>query len=596
MTSGPTSSGARWWRPTRWCAGSAPSPPAGSAITARRRSWCRLLSDPDSTVRVAAAFALGLLRDSAAVQPLIDRLTGLPALDAPTAVEAVTALAKIGGRRSGDFFAACWAAGSCCRRKTDPAFNQVLAESWRLGRDAPVTGLLPFMEDTAPLPRLRAAYSLGRLRAAPRGQPDAARAARSEAYIRSLAARALTRTYVESAGLAPSAVADLLLRAADDPSPAVRINAIRSLGGYGDPPLGSALSAKLTPTARRSAGRRAGAGGRDAGRARRRRTRSGRSPGAAGGKGTFALRRSRPGGTRPRRFRRVRRRRPSWRDERRLARPRRRRGGHGARGAGPVPWFLADRDGRVVAAGLQAWAGEVEGPDAALLAAARPLLGARRTPLCGASRPMSSPGPPIRPISRPLAADVRRHRPRLLSRCRALGPGRHPRDPEAPAPAAQARVDREFLLGARPAAELSAPAVGRGQLARGGGTLGTGAPDRHRAVAAGLPRPRPPLPHRPRFAGAAACHHRDRAARAGRGRAARARRAAHGGQLPPAGRPPVLRRQPLASRRAQLRRPGRRSRAATGSAAPAAPSATRSTATATTARCSAWRSRAPTPA
>ena len=36
----------------------------------------RLLSDPDSTVRVAAAFALGLLRDSAAVEPLIDRLTG----------------------------------------------------------------------------------------------------------------------------------------------------------------------------------------------------------------------------------------------------------------------------------------------------------------------------------------------------------------------------------------------------------------------------------------------------------------------------------------------------------------------------------------
>jgi HEAT repeat protein len=63
-----------------------------------------LLADPDSTVRVAAAFALGLLRDSAAVQPIIDRLTGLPGLDAPSAAEAVTALAKIGGLRSGEFF------------------------------------------------------------------------------------------------------------------------------------------------------------------------------------------------------------------------------------------------------------------------------------------------------------------------------------------------------------------------------------------------------------------------------------------------------------------------------------------------------------
>src|SRR6185295_11809344 len=49
-----------------------------------------LLTEADSTVRAAAAFAIGVLRDSAAVQPLTDRLTGLPALDAPTAAEAVT--------------------------------------------------------------------------------------------------------------------------------------------------------------------------------------------------------------------------------------------------------------------------------------------------------------------------------------------------------------------------------------------------------------------------------------------------------------------------------------------------------------------------
>jgi hypothetical protein len=65
----------------------------------------RLLEQPDTTVSVAAAFALGLLRDTAAVQPLIARLTKLPALDTATADEAVTALAKTGGRRTADFFA-----------------------------------------------------------------------------------------------------------------------------------------------------------------------------------------------------------------------------------------------------------------------------------------------------------------------------------------------------------------------------------------------------------------------------------------------------------------------------------------------------------
>ena len=52
-----------------------------------------------------------------------------------------------------------------------------------------------------------------------------------EGYVRSLAARALTREYADAAGLAPSAVAEQLLRAAGDKSPQVRINAIRSLGG-----------------------------------------------------------------------------------------------------------------------------------------------------------------------------------------------------------------------------------------------------------------------------------------------------------------------------------------------------------------------------
>jgi cyclophilin family peptidyl-prolyl cis-trans isomerase len=43
----------------------------------------------------------------------------------------------------------------------------------------------------------------------------------------------------------------------------------------------------------------------------------------------------------------------------------------GAKGA---PWFIADADGRVITAGLQAWAAAVPGPEAALLSASRRLL------------------------------------------------------------------------------------------------------------------------------------------------------------------------------------------------------------------------------
>jgi HEAT repeat protein len=104
----------------------------------------RALEQPDSTVRVAAAFALGLLADSAAVEPLIQRLTELPPLDASTAVEVVTALSKTGGKRSGDFFAGVLQ-GRTVLSQTDPApaLAQILLESWRLGPDAPADALLP---------------------------------------------------------------------------------------------------------------------------------------------------------------------------------------------------------------------------------------------------------------------------------------------------------------------------------------------------------------------------------------------------------------------------------------------------------------------
>jgi cyclophilin family peptidyl-prolyl cis-trans isomerase/HEAT repeat protein len=329
-----------------------------------------LLVDPDSTVRAAAAFALGLLRDSAAAGPLMDRLTGLPALDGTTAAEAVTALGKIGGRTVGEFFSGVLS-GKVRLSQDDrrAAFAQVLTESWRLGADAPVTGLLPFTDDTNPATRLQAVYSLGRLQALEAANRLMLALRDEDGYIRSIAARALTRGYVDSAKVAASAAEELLVRAADDANPQVRINALRALESYRD----SAASSRVIPLldnsvvgvqvqAAEALGR---SGGAEAARNLAR---------VASGKGPLGLRRTALVALAridTAAFARVA---ASWRGstdwlERAAAAE-----GTVLAGPGPAPAFLADRDGRVIASGLQAWADKVDGPDPALLAAARPLL------------------------------------------------------------------------------------------------------------------------------------------------------------------------------------------------------------------------------
>jgi cyclophilin family peptidyl-prolyl cis-trans isomerase/HEAT repeat protein len=329
-----------------------------------------LLSDPDSTVRVAAAFAMGLLRDTAGAQPLMDRITGLPALDGPTAQEAITALAKIGGPRVGSFFAGVLG-GSVVPSREDrrPLLSQIVLESWRLGPDAPVVALLPFLEDTAATFRWRAAYTLGRIGARAAANRLTVALRDPESIVRAMAARGLTKGYVDSAGLAPKSVAELLARSASDVSVPVRINALRSLATFRDSSLASEIVPLLDdPTAnvQVQAAMTAGElGGAEAARGLAR---------IAGGKGPFGVRRealvalgrvdSAAFAGAATKWRAS----ADWRERAAAAE------GAAVAGAGARPWFLSDRDPRVVAAGLQAWAGAVEGPDAALIAAARPLL------------------------------------------------------------------------------------------------------------------------------------------------------------------------------------------------------------------------------
>jgi len=330
----------------------------------------RTLDQPDSTVRVAAAFALGLLRDSAAIQPLIQRLTGLPQLDAPTAVEAVTALAKIGGRRSADFFAAVLQ-GKVALSQTDPAAatGQMLLEAWRLGADAPADAVLPFAQDTVRETRWRAVYSLGRLRAPAAANQLLASLRDADPAVRAVAARALVRDYAVAANLAPATIGGVLVSAVDDNDPGVRINALRSLGSYRD----SALAPKITwrvddPVAnvRVQAAATLGELGGSAARAALRR--------ALEGKGTFALRRAALLGLARADSAGFSRSSPVWRSSRDWRDRATAAEGWAYSRAGGTPWFISEADGRVVAAGLQAWAAAVPGPDRPLAEAGRRLL------------------------------------------------------------------------------------------------------------------------------------------------------------------------------------------------------------------------------
>ena len=125
-----------------------------------------LLVDPDSTVRAAAVFALGLIGDSSATPLLLMHFRTEPLLDEGSAVEAVTALARIGDGAAREFLGDLLA-GAAAVELEDPtrARRQAALEAWRLGSGAPVGALLPLVRDTAPDMRWRAVYSLARLRA-----------------------------------------------------------------------------------------------------------------------------------------------------------------------------------------------------------------------------------------------------------------------------------------------------------------------------------------------------------------------------------------------------------------------------------------------
>ena len=214
-----------------------------------------LVADRDLTVASNAAYALGLLRDSAGIGTLASALTGPPRV----AREAAWSLGEIGTPARSIILAAMASPG------TDEArMIQLLLAAAKL-RPVPVEEMRPYLRmSDRPSVAWAAVYAISRTRAAagvrhlidlaaspllapPRSSPVSSRsesapgrAGTAEVYIS--AASSVQRARSEIArGLAKPATGDslavpaiaTLLKLAGDVHPHVRINAVRSLATFG---------------------------------------------------------------------------------------------------------------------------------------------------------------------------------------------------------------------------------------------------------------------------------------------------------------------------------------------------------------------------
>ncbi len=200
------------------------------------------LSDSSPDVQAAAAFALGLLKDPRAVQPLLAlvRAVSEVAQGAPQ-VEAVTALARIGGAEGAGAVHDVLGNGTTPGVATSLARRAALVEAWRLAARAPVSALAAYAEDPDPAVRWRALYSLGRTRARQGAASLVSGLQDPDPQVRAVAARGLTRALLDTAHIAWRGVADRLRPLLSDTAPAVRVNALRALASFHDSVLAAAV-------------------------------------------------------------------------------------------------------------------------------------------------------------------------------------------------------------------------------------------------------------------------------------------------------------------------------------------------------------------
>jgi cyclophilin family peptidyl-prolyl cis-trans isomerase/HEAT repeat protein len=328
-----------------------------------------LLTDSVPAVGATAAFAIGLLRDTSLAGGLVGRLQRAP-LDSATAAEAVGSLAKLGGRRASAVLA------RLLDRELEPAGDgrraavaAALLESWRLPEDRPVAALRRYAKDPDPELRWRAIYSLARVRPPEAGAELLAATEDAEPVARMYAVRAMGRRYAVQAALDSQHVVRRLVAATDDRHAGVRVWALLALGTWRDSTVAAAATARLSdslPNVQVQAATSLGQlGGRQAALA---------LAAAHGHAAVWAVRRealvalaaadtavfhvvSIPW-----------QRSADWRERAAAAE------GWALAGPAGAPVWESDPDGRVVAAGLQAWFGEADSNDAPLLATARRLI------------------------------------------------------------------------------------------------------------------------------------------------------------------------------------------------------------------------------
>lgn len=201
-----------------------------------------VLNDSAAGVQAAAAFALGLVQDARAIPPLLQTVRAVAVTDVgPPQLEAVTAIAKIGGEEGARALVEIIATGSPA--SPSRVVDQALLEAWRLGPRAPVPDLVRFTDAADGAMRSHALYSLARLRA-PAGAAHLIRALGDrELSVRTAAARGISKALVDSAKLDVRSAIDGLRPLLGDPDVHLRINALRALASFRD----STLAAAVTP-------------------------------------------------------------------------------------------------------------------------------------------------------------------------------------------------------------------------------------------------------------------------------------------------------------------------------------------------------------
>lgn len=332
-----------------------------------------LIEQGEVNIAAPAMFAVGLLRDTTAVPVIARRLGSSPALDLGAAIEAMTALARIGGPEAAEFLTGVIEGRAQLEvSDTFAVREQAALEAWRLGTLLPANALVSLLGSDRVGLRWKALYSLTRQRTAAQvaGQRIVGMTGDREAVVRQLVARALTASYTEAAGIDRETAAGLAERLLADEDAGVRVNALRALGTLKQPSSVERITSRLVDPlgnvevqATQALGE---IGGANAVAVLVKQV-SPKRPFAVRREAIFGL--AKADTTELRKVVAIWSKSADWR-ERMIAGE---ASAQAWQGAGARP-FLTDADAKVVNGALAAWAGAVTGPNDELAATARQLI------------------------------------------------------------------------------------------------------------------------------------------------------------------------------------------------------------------------------